>query len=124
VSRQLALNKNAQVTLDSGGAGQASAGPAVPGEYWQITGVAVSAQPPAGQQLPVNDSQCYVYLAPAGPFTPGGAQLLGATSTGSSGDSFGPVITVCPGQVLLADWQLGDDGVLASMNFWGTRTVP
>jgi hypothetical protein len=118
VSRQLALNSAAVVQLNGSGNGQASAGPRVPGESWQITGVAVSVA------TNVDEALCYVYAAAAGPFEPQASQLLGATDTGSTGDSFGPAFSFAPGQVLLAQWQGGDAGQTATMSFWGTRTVP
>lgn len=72
----------------------------------------------------VNEAQCYVYNGPQGPFTPVAQDLLGATSTGSTGDSFGPSITIWPGQLLIAVWQGGDAGQVATMSYWGSRQVP
>lgn len=118
MSQTIGLNSSAQTVLDGSGNGQASAGPKVPGETWQITGVAVSVATSTDEAL------CYVYAAAAGPFEPQASQLLGATDTGSTGDSFGPAVTLAPGQVLLASWQGGDHGQTATMSYWGTRTVP
>lgn len=118
MARTIPLAGSAEVTLSGAGNGQAAAGPRVPGESWQITGVAVSAATNA------NEALCYVYAAPAGPFTPGPQQLLGATDTGSTGDTLGPAVTIWPGQQLLAAWQGGDPGAVATMSYWGTRQVP
>jgi hypothetical protein len=114
----LQFSGSASVTLDGSGGGQAQAGPKVPGESCTITGVAVSVA------TNLDEAQCYVYAAAAGPFTPAPGQLLGATSTGSTGDSMGPAVTLWPGQQLVASWQGGDAGEAATMSYWGTRTVP
>jgi hypothetical protein len=118
VSRTIALNGSAQVTLDSNGNGQAQAGPRLPGVSWAITGVAVSVA------TNINEALCSVYSAAAGPFTPGPQDLLGATATGSTGDTLGPQITIWPGQVLAAVWQGGDPGQVATMSYWGTAETP
>jgi hypothetical protein len=110
--------------VPGGGGSSAAAGPRVPGEAWNITGAAVSVLPPAGSQTPVNESACSVYNQPVGPFPVNPQNLLGATFTGSSGDSFGPTVTIQPGQHLLAVWSGGDAGQLATLSYWGTRTVP
>jgi hypothetical protein len=114
----LNFSGSASVTLNGSGGGQAQAGPKVPGESWQVTGVAVSVA------TNVNEAQAYVYSAAAGPFTPAAGQLLGATSSGSTGDSMGPAVTLWPGQQLVATWEGGDAGEVATMSYWGTRTVP
>lgn len=119
MSRQLSLGpKSRQTALDGSGNGQAEDGPTSPGERWLVTGASVKAA------TNVLEAACSVYLAPAGPFNVSSAiQLLGATSTGSSGDSFGPSVEVSPGQVLVAVWQAGDPGAIATLTYWGTRTV-
>lgn len=118
MSRQLSFRGSASVTLSGSGAGIAQAGPRVPGETWFVTGCAVSVA------TNVNEAQAYVYYSPAGPFTPQASELLGATSTGSTGDSFGPNIDLYPGQQLTAQWVSGDAGQVATVTYWGTRTVP
>jgi hypothetical protein len=112
------LSGSAQVTLDGTGAGDAVAGPTLPGTSWTITGVAVSVA------TNVNEAICRAYAAAAGPFPAAAGQLLGATSTGSTGDSFGPDVTIYPGQALLCAWQQGDAGQVATMRYWGTQDVP
>lgn len=110
--------------VPGGGTGQVAAGPRVPGEIWTLTGAAVAVAAPSGSQSPVNESACSVYQSPVGPFPLAAGQLLGATSTGSSGDSFGPTSLLYPGQQIIAAWSQADAGQLASLTYWGTRQVP
>jgi hypothetical protein len=118
LSRQISLNKQVLVTLSGAGGGQAPPiGPASPGEIWHVSGASVIAS------TNINEASAYVYSAPAGPFSVQGAQLLGATDTGSSGDSFGPARDIYLGQIITAIWQGGDAGAVATLTVWGTRTV-
>jgi hypothetical protein len=81
---------------------------------WQPSTIAVSVA------TNVAEAQCNLYLG-IGPF-PG--SLLGATSTGSTGDSTDCSATVWPGQELIAVWTGGDPGSIATMSVFGTKTVP
>jgi hypothetical protein len=111
---QLSLNASASVVLDGAGNGTASCGPGLPGVSWQPTSIGVSATSNA------SEAQCHVYL---GLSAVAGA-LLGATSTGSTGDTTDCSQTVWPGQNLIAVWAGGDPGATATMSVFGTRTVP
>jgi hypothetical protein len=111
---QLSLNTSAYTVLDAAGNGQASCGPALPGTSWQPSTIAVSVT------TAVSEAQCSIYLG-IGPI-PG--SLVGATQTGSSGDSTDCSATVWPGQELIAVWAGGDPGATATMSVFGTKTVP
>jgi hypothetical protein len=115
MSRTLQLNKNASVVLDGSGNGQAALGPTLPGTSWQVSTVAVSVSTNA------NEAQCNLYVGLAA--QPG--QLIGATSTGSTGDSddLGGQ-NIWPGQQLIAVWQGGDPGATATVSVYGTQAVP
>jgi hypothetical protein len=114
LSQQLSLNTSAYDTLDVNGNGQAQCGPGLPGVSWQPSSIAVSVS------TNVSEAQCSVYLG-IGPY-PG--SLVGATQTGSTGDSTDCSATVWPGQELIAVWTGGDPGSIATMSVFGTKTVP
>lgn len=114
MSTQLTLNASASVVLNAQGNGTASCGPALPGVSWQPTSIAVSAS------TNNSEAQCNVYLG----LSAQAGSLLGATSTGSTGDSTDCSQTVWPGQSLIAVWAGGDPGATATMSVFGTRTVP
>jgi len=116
MSRILVLDTSASVKLDASGNGTAQAGPGLPGVSWQPETVAVSAAPPVS-----SEAQCNVYLG----LSAQAGSLLGATSTGSTGDStdvHGQ--TVWPGQFLIAVWTGGDPGATATMSIFGQKQVP
>lgn len=114
MSTQLSLDTSAYTTLDASGNGQASCGPALPGVSWQPASIAVSVS------SNVNEAQCSVFLG----IGPAPGSLLGATQTGSTGDSTDCSATVWPGQELIAVWAGGDPGAIATMSVFGTKTVP
>lgn len=114
MSQDLSLQTSAQVTLDSHGNGTASCGPGLPGVSWQPSSVAVSVS------TAVSEAACSVYLG----LTAQAGSLLGATQTGSSGDSTDCSAKVWPGQELIAVWTGGDPGAIATMSVFGTKTVP
>jgi hypothetical protein len=111
---QLALNTSASVVLDGNGNGTAQTGPGLPGVSWQPQTIAVQAS------TNNNEAECSVYLGIAAI----ASSLLGATSTGSTGDSTDCTATVWPGQYLIAVWTGGDPGATATMSIFGTKTVP
>lgn len=115
MSRQLVLSASASVVLDSEGNGQAQLGPTLPGTSWQVGTIAVSVT------TNVNEAQCNVYLG----LQPIPASLIGATSTGSTGDSddLGGQ-NVWPGQQIIATWTGGDAGQTATISVFGSQTVP
>lgn len=118
MSTQLSLNTSASVVLGSSGPGAgngtASIGPNLPGVSWQPETIAVSVS------TNNSEAQCNIYLGIA----PQAASLLGATSTGSTGDSTDCSATVWPGQSLIAVWTGGDPGAIATMSVFGTKQVP
>jgi hypothetical protein len=114
VSAQLTLNTSASVVLDANGDGTASCGPQLPGTSWQPTSIAVSVSTNA------SEAQCNIYLG----LSAEAGSLLGATSTGSTGDSDDCSQTVWPGQLLIAVWTGGDPRAVATMSVFGTKTVP
>ena len=115
MSTQLPLNTSASVILDANGDGVAQCGPRLPGTSWQPATVAVS--------VATNDleAQCNVFLG----ITPQAGSLIGATSTGSTGDSddLGGQ-PIWPGQQIIAQWTGGDPGSLATLSVFGEQTVP
>lgn len=120
MARQLALNTSASVTLDGNGDGTAAIGPGLPGVSWQPATIAVQVGLAPGEDEIISEAQCNVYLGIA----PVAGSLLGATSTGSTGDSTDCSATVWPGQELIAVWSGGDPGAVATMSIFGTKTVP
>lgn len=115
MSRSLVLNNSAQVTLDGSGNGQAQLGPTLPGTSWQVDTVAVSASTNS------SEAQCNLYLG----LQPVAGSLIGATATGSTGDSDDlSGANVWPGQYLIAVWEGGDPGAVATISVYGTQTVP
>lgn len=115
MSRQLILNASAQVTLDGSGNGKAQLGPKLPGTSWQVDTVAVSASSNA------SEAQCNLYLG----LSPVAGSLIGATATGSTGDSDDLAgANIWPGQLLIAVWAGGDPGAVATISVYGTQTVP
>lgn len=115
MSTQLSLNTSAQVVLDGSGNGTAACGPRLPGTSWQPTTVAVSVA------TAVAEAQCSVFLG----LSAAAGALIGATSTGSTGDSddLGGQ-TVWPGQQIIAVWEGGDPGQVATLSVFGTQQVP
>jgi hypothetical protein len=115
LSRQLVLNASASVTLDVNGNGQAQLGPTLPGTSWQVGTIAVQVT------TNVNEAQCNVYVG----IQPIAGSLIGATSTGSTGDSddLGGQ-NVWPGQSIIAVWEGGDAGSVATISVFGQQTVP
>jgi hypothetical protein len=111
---QLSLNAEASVVLDANGDGTAQCGPSLPGTSWQPTNIAVSVATNA------SEAQCNLYLG----LSAAAGSLLGATSTGSTGDSTDCSQTVWPGQSLIAVWAGGDPGSIATLSVFGTKTVP
>jgi len=111
---QLSLSADASVVLNASGNGTAACGPALPGTSWQPTSIAVSVS------TNNSEAQCNVYLG----LNAAAGSLLGATSTGSTGDSTDCSQTVWPGQSLIAVWTGGDAGATATMSVFGTKTVP
>jgi hypothetical protein len=114
VSTRLGLNASASVVLNASGNGTASAGPGLPGVSWQPTSIAVSVS------TSNSEAQCNVYLG----LSASAGSLLGATATGSTGDSADCEQTVWPGQSLIAVWTGGDPGATATMSVFGAKTVP
>lgn len=114
MSRQLTLSTSASVVLDHNGNGTAAIGPGLPGVSWQPTTIAVSVS------TALSEAQCNVYLG----ISAQAASLLGATQTGSSGDSTDCSATVWPGQSLIAVWTGGDKDATATMSIFGTKQVP
>lgn len=110
MDRQLQIG--ASVVLDGSGNGQVQLGPQVTREHWDLVSADVSVT------TAVLEATCVLYLA-TGP-TP--SQRLGATATGSSGDTCGlSGVTVMPGQTLLAVWAGGDAGKTATLAVVGTK---
>lgn len=106
------LQVGASVTLDGSGNGQVRLGPSVTREFWDLVSADVSVA------TTVLEATCTLYLA-TGP-TP--TQRLGATATGSSGDTCGlSGVTVMPGQTLLAVWAGGDAGKIATLAVIGSK---
>lgn len=114
MSSQLSLDTSASVVLDVNGNGQASCGPGLPGVSWQPASIAVSVSTNA------SEAQCSVYLG----IGPQAGSLVGATQTGSTGDSTDCSATVWPGQELIAVWTGGDPGSVATMSVFGSKQVP
>ncbi|MHB1433998.1 MAG: hypothetical protein ACYCVZ_18025 [Streptosporangiaceae bacterium] len=114
MSSQLTLDTSAQVTLDASGNGTAQIGPNLPGVSWQPETIAVSVA------TNISEAQCSVYIG----LSAEAGSLLGATQTGSSGDSTDCSATVWPGQQIIAKWTGGDPGAVATMSIFGTKTVP
>lgn len=114
MSQQLVLNTFASCVLDSNGDGTAAIGPGLPGVSWQPETIGVEAS------TNITEAQCNVYLG----INAATGSLLGATSTGSSGDSTDCSATVWPGQSLIAQWTGGDPGATATMSIFGTKQVP
>lgn len=114
MGHQLVLNTSASVVLDESGNGTAAIGPGLPGTSWQPETIAVSVS------TAISEAQCSVFLGIA----PIAASLLGATQTGSSGDSTDCSATVWPGQSLIAVWAGGDPGATATMSIFGSKQVP
>jgi hypothetical protein len=112
---QLTLDTSASAVLDASGNGTAAAGPGLPGVSWDAgAGVAVSASANVAEAI------CRVYLGIA----PIAGSLIGTTSTGSTGDSTTTTSVVWPGQSLIAVWEGGDPGAVATMSITGTKQVP
>lgn len=104
----LPLSASAQTTLDSSGAGTASAGPTAQGDVWTVTIIGVQCA------TNVKESICQVYL---------NNNLVGTTTWGSTGDSdTGVSLTVNTGQVVTASWTGGDSGTTAYLSLLGTRS--
>jgi hypothetical protein len=111
----LGLSKAASVILDASGNGMAQLGPQLPGTSWQVATVAVSVA------TNVNEAQCYLYAG----ISATAGQLIGATSTGSTGDSDDLAGQgIWPGQSLIAVWAGGDPGAEATLSVFGTQNVP
>jgi hypothetical protein len=110
----------ASVTLDSNGNGTATIGPRRVREHWQLNYAAVSVTPPAGQQFPVKDAQCSLYMGAGA--SPG--HLISQTGTGSSGDTCGlGGMDMQSGSVLIAVWTAGDAGQVATLSVGGSYTI-
>lgn len=112
MSEDLQLTRFANVTLDANGNGTVSLGPSVVREFWKPTGATVSVS------TQNREASCSLYLGA----TLTGAQKLGATSTGSTGDTYGFAdFEMVPGQVLFAQWSGGDAGATATLNVYGSK---
>lgn len=114
MSTQLVLQTSASCVLNAQGDGTAACGPSLPGTSWNPETVAIS--------VDTNNSEaaCSVYLG----ISAQAGYLLGATQTGSSGDSTDCTATVWPGQSIIAAWTGGDPGAIATMSVFGTKQVP
>lgn len=120
IPRPLGEDVFASVTLDGTGSGTVSLGPRRVREHWQLTYAAVSVTPPPGQQYPVKDAQCQLYMGAGA--SPG--HLISQTGTGSSGDTCGlGVMDIQTGTVLIAKWTNGDAGQVATLSLGGTYTI-
>ena len=108
------MHSSCFVYLDANGYGVASAGPTGHNEKWTITGSAASVS------SNTNEASCIVHKAPVG-FTPVPGTQIGTSALGSTGSTFGPGITLWPGQNIVAVWAGGDAGALATLMFWGER---
>lgn len=106
------LTAFANVKLDGSGNGTVSLGPQVVREFWKPTGATVSVS------TQNREATCSLYLGA----TLTGAQKLGTTSTGSSGDTYGFAdFQMVPGQVLFAQWVGGDANGTATLNVFGMK---
>jgi hypothetical protein len=104
----LPLDEAATVTLDANGNGQVSLGPLSSRVTWVVLGAAVRVS------TAVKEPICDVYNSSKG-------NLLGGTFTGSN-DQIGLQVTLRGGRIL-AIWQGGDAGAVATLSITGTQTT-
>lgn len=109
---RIQLQQSSFVQLDGSGNGRVAIGPAVVRERWAPTQVTVSVS------STVLQATCALYLGIGA--VPG--RLLGESSTGSSGDTYGfGGFEMQPGQNLIAVWTGGDAGATATIAVYGER---
>lgn len=106
------LTASASVVIGASGSGTVVIGPNVVRERWAPTYATVSTS------TQVLEAKCSLYLGIG--TTPG--TLLGASRTGSSGDTFGfGPFELQAGQSIVAVWTGGDVGATATINIFGER---
>jgi hypothetical protein len=114
MTQTLPLSENVTVKLNAFGDGTAKIGPRAHGVTWQAQTASVKV---AGQ--PTNEASCSIYV--------GGSatdeNFVGATFTGSSGDTTGAVAAMGSqmqlGTYIWAVWHNGDPGATATLTVSG-----
>jgi hypothetical protein len=115
MARTVTLRVKASTTLDGSGNGTAEAGPAVPGEIWYPSAVAVKCSSNTNEAI----AKTYVGNQVSD------ATFADGTTWGSTGDSTSNVTgPLYPGQQVFAVWTGGDPGATATVTITGTRSVP
>lgn len=106
----LPLNTYTTVKLDGSGNGVSGPlGPTAQGETWTVQIISVQCS------TNVNEAVCSVYL---------GANLVGTTTWGSTGDSdTGITLILNTGQTLTARWTGGDAAATGALSVFGSRQV-
>lgn len=106
----------ATVVLNGSGNGTAKVGPTGPREVWAPAAAAVSVSTPI-----TNEAICRVYVGDQ----PIPANFIGATLSGSTGDSTSNVggKLVRLGEYVWAVWSGGDPGSVATLNVTGNKQV-
>jgi hypothetical protein len=114
MSTSLPLSVAVSVVLNASGNGTVSIGPQHVAEIWLPSTVAVSVT------TNVIEAQGYLYVG----LSAIPANLVGATSTASTGDSCDlPGMPIYVGTFILFSWLGGDVGKTATMSIFGTRQL-
>jgi hypothetical protein len=120
------LDENFSVILNSSGNGSAKISPygtRYSGYSWQPSMLYTSVAPVPPATVIVNNASAVAYVS-YGVQSATPRDAIGATQTGSTGDTCGMTQNVRPGDWITVVWTGGDAGAIATARLTGKVTIP